>query len=420
MNIYQLEERINENPHSPLSARLAAQYVIRGKVQEALKLSIQCIQQNPDYATPYMILGRCYAAIHRYDAALLCAEKSIRLQNDSTISHTLMNIWKKLLSQSLESQITSLPEPLTDLNSLEQFLRIYDFVEESIKTEESLEDNLQLSNAVTEVQNSNEPPELPKVDEEILLKQENEVQIEHTFVNHANLENLQNNPTDLEKNISEGEFELEMGEETRDKSEKENIISDKTVESDEFQIGIVEPPIEKEMIEKLQISGEAQDLGEIKQELTQEDFFESQTSTISENEIAEFNSQQVIISNNEINPDLDEKNKFDNEIVKEENAQISDDRLKSKKSDEHLEKILSSLQRTLSQESQLQSSDFNIGPKQDLPQIVSQTLAEIYEKQGEFEEAIKTYRLLISQRPKQREYFEKKIIELETKLKLRI
>ena len=47
--------------------------------------------------------------------------------------------------------------------------------------------------------------------------------------------------------------------------------------------------------------------------------------------------------------------------------------------------------------------------------IISKTLAEIYAKQGEFEEAIITYRLLQQQRPKQAEEFALRIKELEEK-----
>ena len=47
--------------------------------------------------------------------------------------------------------------------------------------------------------------------------------------------------------------------------------------------------------------------------------------------------------------------------------------------------------------------------------IVSKTLAEIYAKQGEYEEAIITYRILQQQRPKQSEEFAVRIKELEVK-----
>jgi hypothetical protein len=48
--------------------------------------------------------------------------------------------------------------------------------------------------------------------------------------------------------------------------------------------------------------------------------------------------------------------------------------------------------------------------------IISKTLAEIYEKQGVLEEAVKTYRLLKARRPQQAEEFERRIIDLEARI----
>ena len=48
--------------------------------------------------------------------------------------------------------------------------------------------------------------------------------------------------------------------------------------------------------------------------------------------------------------------------------------------------------------------------------IVSKTLAEIYERQGQFTEALKTYRLLKPRRPELAEYFDRKIEEMQAKL----
>ena len=63
-------------------------------------------------------------------------------------------------------------------------------------------------------------------------------------------------------------------------------------------------------------------------------------------------------------------------------------------------------------------------PVADLPieqpvvegEIVSQTLAEIYVKQGLFEQAIQSYRQLIQRKPAQAKEFEKRIGEIEKKL----
>jgi tetratricopeptide (TPR) repeat protein len=52
-------------------------------------------------------------------------------------------------------------------------------------------------------------------------------------------------------------------------------------------------------------------------------------------------------------------------------------------------------------------------PKHSADEIVTPTLAEIYADQGAYQEAIRTYKLLVGRKPQERERFEQRIHQLE-------
>lgn len=95
MNIFQLEEKLEEEPTSPLSVRLASLYVARTRVDEAIELCAGALERNPKYATAYTILSRCYAANRQFEAAIYCVEKSLSLLPDAEIPQRLLDNWRK-------------------------------------------------------------------------------------------------------------------------------------------------------------------------------------------------------------------------------------------------------------------------------------------------------------------------------------
>lgn len=104
MNIFQIEERIKEKPTSPLCVRLASMYLTRGRIEEAMKICFDSIERFPKYATNYIVLGRCYAALQVYEPAILCLEKSLSLNQASILPRNLLSNWRQLLlSKSEES-----------------------------------------------------------------------------------------------------------------------------------------------------------------------------------------------------------------------------------------------------------------------------------------------------------------------------
>jgi tetratricopeptide (TPR) repeat protein len=102
MNISQIEERVKENPASPLCVRLASLYLARGRIDEAMKLCFDSIERFPKYATTYIVLGRCYAGIQQYEPAIICAEKSLSINQDVLLSQKLLSNWRRLLLNNSE------------------------------------------------------------------------------------------------------------------------------------------------------------------------------------------------------------------------------------------------------------------------------------------------------------------------------
>ncbi|MBU2636116.1 MAG: tetratricopeptide repeat protein [Bacteroidetes bacterium] len=102
MNIFQIEERVKENPASPLCVRLASLYLARGRIDEAMKLCFDSIERFPKYATTYIVLGRCYAAIQQYEPAIICAEKSLSINQDVLLPQKLLSNWRRLLLNNSE------------------------------------------------------------------------------------------------------------------------------------------------------------------------------------------------------------------------------------------------------------------------------------------------------------------------------
>lgn len=104
MNIFQIEERIKEKPTSPLCVRLASLYLTRGRIEEAMKLCFDAIERFPKYATNYIVLGRCYAALQDYEPAIICAEKSLSINQDSILPRKLLSYWRQLLLNEREQK----------------------------------------------------------------------------------------------------------------------------------------------------------------------------------------------------------------------------------------------------------------------------------------------------------------------------
>ena len=83
--VEKLEKACSQNPDVPLFARLADLYLHRGMVHRALALCEEGCERFPSYATGYMILGKCYEAQEKLEAARMAG-----------IGHDLTGQWISL------------------------------------------------------------------------------------------------------------------------------------------------------------------------------------------------------------------------------------------------------------------------------------------------------------------------------------
>jgi tetratricopeptide (TPR) repeat protein len=278
MNLFQIEQRLKEEPSSPLSVRLASLYVARGRLEEARKLCIEAIEQYPNYATAFAVLARCYAAEKQYEPAIVRMEKLLFLLSDAELPHQLLNNWKQTISKEPDR---FKPDVVV--------LETSDYFTPELAT----------------------PP--------VELQQETPLTVETEIINEV-------------KTINEPNTFFP----------DKDTIEIKTPEENSNTFG----------------TDASEVIAEIQQSVTIQDF-------------------PVIIPSEKINEPV-----HVNEIVEE----IVQKKVKDERNDS--------------------------------PSIISITLAEIYAKQGEYHEAIRVYKALIKQRPKQREIFERKIAELSNKLQL--
>jgi tetratricopeptide (TPR) repeat protein len=300
MNIFQIEERIKEEPTSPLSVRLAGLYVARGRIDEAIKLCLATLQRDPNYATAYTILGRCYAANKRYQAAVDCLEKSILLLPDAELPQRLLNNWHQIIGNVSTTESTASFE--------------------------------------------NESPSIPVVFEAATIDNE-----------------ASSKPIEFSKEtIEPPSFEIIEPESIEQKPKIETqVLFQETLE--------VTPPNEESILIPPTIEATA--------EISVVESFPSmeQTETIStgttelETKISGLSAPEPVVNTEAPFTIVDFETK--NDLLTDDNG----------------------------------------------PPIISLTLADIYTKQGEFNEAINIYKALIKRRPKEREFFENKIKELEVK-----
>ena len=303
MNIFQIEERIKEEPTSPLSVRLAGLYVARGRVDEAIKLCLTALQSEPNYATAYTILGRCYAANKQYQSAVDCLQKSLLLLPDAELPQRLLNNWRPFVVNEPTTESTTPFE-----NESPSIPVVFDA---------ATVDNETSSKPLEFSTETIEPPSF-ETNEPESIGQKPEIETQDIL-----LETLEAIPT-------------------RDES-------------------IFIPPI----IETTPETSTTESVPSLEQTETI-----SARTTELETKISEVFAPEPVVNTKEPVTIVDFETK--NDLPTDDNE----------------------------------------------PPIISLTLADIYTKQGEFNEAINIYKALIKRRPKEREIFENKIKELEEKLHL--
>lgn len=367
MNIFQIEERLKEEPTSPLAVRLAGLYVARNRNDEAMELCVAAIERNPKYATAYTILGRCYAANKQYEAAIYCIDKSLSLLPDAEIAKRLSDNWRKSVTagdsenvlEYLKARLEKLSgepahsETLTQTDDVE-FQNI--FLELPELTEAAVEQNLLES--FTETLQEPES-EFAKPDDDVALNPE---QTENT----SNTENFRTIQDVAPPSTTDTETQNILTEISEFTPQSEDIVAIEPIDSNRLE---PQTPITETL-----------------DSVTSEEDQIFIRSLIEESLSTSF--KQTIIGNNQKSTPTSESTELENF---EQASPLKPE----------------------------QEINANFYAEDISPAIVSTTLAEIYSGQGEYGEAIKIYMALISRRPKAREYFEQKIKELESKMNLK-
>ncbi len=351
MNIFQIEERLKEEPTSPLSVRLAGLYVARTRVDEAIELCVAAIERNPKYATAYTILGRCYAANKQYEAAIYCLDKSLSLLPDAEIAKRLSDNWRKSVTTGDSQNV---------LESLKA--RFEKLSEEPVHSE--------------------------------TLTQTDTVETKSYFKETPDL-----TTTDVEQNLSES----------------------------------VKEPIEKPELEFSKTDDNVTFSPEPTEEAAPEEYYQTvQDATHPSTTVTE--SQNIFPEISEVTPSGENTVEVQpTDPISNEPQIPTSETIDSVTTEEDqifirnlIEKSLStSFRQSINDNNQQatptpdQENTTNVFARDISPAIISTTLAEIYSKQGEYSEAIKIYKALILRRPMERENFEQKIKELESKMNLK-
>lgn len=86
-----LSQKLSDNPQSPLFARLADLYLSKNQSSEALKLCEAGVQAFSNYATGYVILGKCYLALNENSKARLAFSQAIHLAPFNQVARKLLD-----------------------------------------------------------------------------------------------------------------------------------------------------------------------------------------------------------------------------------------------------------------------------------------------------------------------------------------
>lgn len=81
--ISKLQKALRQNPGIPLFARLADEYLRRGRVARALALCQEGCERFPDYPTGFLLLARCYQARKNFEEVRNALDRALRLDPEN-------------------------------------------------------------------------------------------------------------------------------------------------------------------------------------------------------------------------------------------------------------------------------------------------------------------------------------------------
>jgi tetratricopeptide (TPR) repeat protein len=354
MDIGQIENKLERRPHSPLFARLADEYIKIGKFTEAKDLCCSGLQRYPSYSIVHIVLARCYYAEKNYPAALEEAYNALAIYPDSQVV-------KDLIQKSLYGLNPPEPEPEVPVESIGPEAQGPEAEEEVIQEPlASGGDDEQAEEPGTE-----EIPALPNEEPAGEMIVENIPPPVESITASPVEEIHEAIPVATDSQPAEIEAAADVQPVVEDRVE-ESTQPFWTVSSDPVNVETVQSPEAK-----LEPHAEIVEQTETINEEAAERPVEPETEVIAPK--AEQQIQQEETVNKFEEPEAPQVLQ-QSETVEEDIEEPTDGR------------------------------------------IISQTLAEIYVRQGVYDEAILTYKLLKRRRPELAAKYDERIKELETKL----
>jgi tetratricopeptide (TPR) repeat protein len=375
MDIGQLENKLERRPHSPLFARLADEYIKIGKLTEAKELCLSGLQKYPSYSIVHIVLARCYYTEKNYPAALEEAHLALTIYPDS-------GVIKGLIQECLDGlnppEPVQEPEPLPELADSEpEKLLVEDQstpapignmtdVEEAAEIASEESSDMPIEEPVGEIVPENIPAlvEYDGISSGEEVPDPNPPDEESEPVGMDAIFNVQPVVEEIVKPVPAESLE----------KTGENVLPEPEEAAEHHADAIEEPkapdvvPVEESVRENLQVA------------VPQEEA--------------------------EHHPDVIEEPKAQIEEPVEESIQNVETVVEVEKPE-----VPPAVPSPEPREEAIEESTDG--------RIVSQTLAEIYVKQGVYDEAILTYKLLKQRRPEQAAEFDDRIKELEAKLQVK-
>ena len=105
MDLQEVESKLLSRPTSPLFARLASEYLSRGRLHEAKRLLEDGLRNYPSYATAHLILAKCFAAERDFTGALQRLHRAIDLLPGVQPLRSLLSQWEKQRLQEIKPSV---------------------------------------------------------------------------------------------------------------------------------------------------------------------------------------------------------------------------------------------------------------------------------------------------------------------------
>jgi len=370
VTLQELENILKSRPNSPLFARLAHEYLIENRIEEAKNLILKSIDNYPDYSTAYFALAECYLQEQNIIAAFDAINKAIEI-NPSVI--TLKKVREEIqsLSENIAGYVSGTENQIDEITQTES-APVEISGDDSIPFPGQIESTLQ-----PEITEQNEIHE-NEILEEVKDKENVEIKEEFLFTESEKEDvNITPSVSSEESAISEKELsaaqitEIEQYQENKEEIEE---LPEKPLEEESKTIDIFAEEQKEQINSEINVENKIENLNESQETLSSELLEKPITEPV----------DQII-------PQLSEQI----QDISSENIQPSSDIIEDTQKEEQVSEIPPSIE------------------FEDESRIISKTLAEIYATQGEYKEAIIIYQILRKQRPEISAEIDKRIGELE-------